>query len=104
MIGRTPWVHGARRHPTCGWRLFPAYHSAFATPARSNQMVRSPLSLHWRSTPTTLDFPITGTGALSSAGRALGYGRFAEVAEAVRALPYRRVRDTEESLAVLAPH
>jgi len=33
--------------------------------------------------------------------RALGYGRFAQVAEAVRALPYRRVRDTEKLLAVL---
>ena len=62
-------------------------------------MVRSPLSLRWHSTPTSLDFPITGTGALSSAVRA--YGRFAEVAEAVRALPYSRVRDTEKVLAVL---
>ena len=64
-------------------------------------MVRSPLSLRCHSTPTALDFPITGTGALSSAVRALGYGRFAQVAEAVRALPYSRVRDTEELLAVL---
>jgi len=53
------------------------------------------------STPTTLDFPITGTGALSSAVRALEYKRFAEVAEAVRALPYGRVRNTEDLLAVL---
>ena len=53
------------------------------------------------NTPTTLDFQITGTGALSSAVRALGYRRFAEVAEVVRALPYGRVRDTEELLAVL---
>ena len=67
-------------------------------------MVRSPLSLRCHSTPTALDFPITGTGALSSAVRALGYGRFAQVAEAVRALPYRRVRDTEKLLAVLDEH
>jgi len=53
------------------------------------------------NTPTALDFPITGTGPLSSAVRALGYKRFADAAETVRALPYGRVRDTEDLLAVL---
>src|SRR2546422_875389 len=95
----TPSTRHMSSAPTDQWSS--TYHSAFATPARSNQMVRSPLSLHWHSTPTTLDFQITSTGALSSAVRALGYCRFAEVAEAVRALPYSRVRDTEELLAAL---
>jgi hypothetical protein len=49
----------------------------------------------------SLDFQIPIAGPLSAATRALGYERFAKVAEAVRALPYGRVRDREESMAVL---
>lgn len=53
------------------------------------------------NTPAAPNFQITPSGPLSFAVRARGYERFAEVAEAVRALPYGRVRDTEDPLAVL---
>ena len=53
------------------------------------------------SNATTLDFPITGAGTLSSAVRALGYKRFAQITKAVRALPYGRALEIEDPLAVL---
>jgi hypothetical protein len=51
-----------------------------------------------------MDFPISGSGPLSQRARSLGYHRFAEVAEAIRALPYGRVRDTQDVAAVLKEH
>jgi hypothetical protein len=48
-----------------------------------------------------LDFPIIGTGPLSQAVLSRGHTRFAQVAEAVRALPYGRVRDLESVSAVV---
>jgi hypothetical protein len=47
------------------------------------------------------DFQISGSGPLSQAARSCGYHRFAEVAEAVRALPYGRVRNSNSVTAVL---
>jgi hypothetical protein len=52
----------------------------------------------------TLDFPIADAGPLSRATRSRGYRNFVEVAEAVRALPYGRVRDSQDALAVLEEH
>jgi hypothetical protein len=46
------------------------------------------------------DFPIEGTGPLSRDARSRGYRQFAEVAEAVRSLPYGRPRDSQNVLAV----
>jgi hypothetical protein len=51
-------------------------------------------------TSRELDFPIPGSGPLSRFVRELGYPRFAEVAGAVRALPYGRVQ-SEDTTAVL---
>jgi hypothetical protein len=48
-----------------------------------------------------LDFPISSSGSLSSAVRALGLSTFAEVAEHVRALPYGRVTAGDDVLSVL---
>jgi len=50
----------------------------------------------------TLDFRIAGKGVLSRAARGFGCETFAEAAEAVRALPYGRVRDAQDIAAVLA--
>jgi len=47
------------------------------------------------------DFLISGAGPLSRAARSRGCRRFTEVAEVVRALPYGRVQDSEDVLAVL---
>jgi len=63
-------------------------------------MVRSLLSSRWHSTPTALDFPIT-VRVLSSAVRALGYGRLAHVASHVPGVALSPMRDTEKLLAVL---
>ena len=52
-------------------------------------------------TSRVLDFPITDSGPLSREARSRGYGRFAEAAEAVRALPYGRIQDAEDIKAVL---
>lgn len=52
----------------------------------------------------TLDFPIADAGPLSRATRSRGYKNFIGVAEAVRALPYGRVRDSQGALAVLEEH
>jgi len=49
----------------------------------------------------TLDFPIAGAGPLSQACQLRGYRRFAEVAEAVRMMPYGRVRDPQDVLTIL---
>lgn len=54
-----------------------------------------------RGQTTMLDFPLSGTGPLSQAAQSLGHARFAEVAEAVRALPYGRTRESQNLLAVL---
>jgi len=48
-----------------------------------------------------LDFPIEGAGPLCSDARSRGYRQFAELAQAVRSLPYGRPRDSEDVLAVL---
>jgi hypothetical protein len=48
-----------------------------------------------------LDFPLIGSGPLSSAVRALGLQSFAEVAEVIRTLPYGRVTDNEDQAAIL---
>ena len=48
-----------------------------------------------------LDFPLTGSGPLSSAVRALGLKSFAEIAEVIRALPYGRVAYDGDQLAIL---
>jgi hypothetical protein len=48
-----------------------------------------------------LDFPLTGSGPLSSAVRALGVKRFAEIAELIRALPYGRVAYDNDQSAIL---
>jgi len=47
-----------------------------------------------------LDFPIDGSGPLSSYVRALGFTNFAQVSEFVRALPYARVPVADDTLAV----
>ena len=47
-----------------------------------------------------LDFPIGDVGKLSRAVRSRGYRQFAEVAEAIRRLPYGRL-NSEDDLAVL---
>jgi hypothetical protein len=47
-----------------------------------------------------LDFPIGDVGKLSQAVRSRGYRQFAEVAEAVKRLPYGRL-NSEDDLAVL---
>ena len=52
----------------------------------------------------TLDFPIANAGPLSRAARLRGYKSFGEVAEVVRALPYGRVQDSQDALAVLEKH
>lgn len=51
-----------------------------------------------------LDFPIESTGPLSQSVLLRGYTRFAEVAEAIRALPYGRVRDLQSVSAVVDEH
>jgi hypothetical protein len=51
-----------------------------------------------------LDFAISESGPLSQAARARGYCGFAEIAEAVRALPYGRVEHPEDIAAVLGEH
>jgi len=48
-----------------------------------------------------LDFPITECGALSQLVCSRGYGRFEEIAEAVRALPYGRVQHLDDIASVL---
>lgn len=48
-----------------------------------------------------LNFPLTGNGPLSVAVRPLGLERFADVAEFIRLLPYRRVGDTDDPAAIL---
>ena len=50
------------------------------------------------------DFPIVGSGPLSQVARSRGYYRFSEVADAVRALPYGRVRGSEDVAALLKQH
>ena len=47
------------------------------------------------------DFPIVDAGPLSRATGLRGYGTFLDVSEAVRALPYGRVRDPANALAAL---
>jgi len=47
------------------------------------------------------DFGILGPGVLSHAARSRGCRRFAEMAEWVRQLPYGRVRDSSDIVAVL---
>jgi len=48
-----------------------------------------------------LDFPISGAGPLSQAVRLRGYRQFVDVADAVRALPYGRVGNSDDVLAVI---
>src|SRR5688572_23514874 len=48
-----------------------------------------------------LDFPISGAGPLSQAVRSRGYREFADVADAVRLMPYGRVRNSDDVLAVI---
>lgn len=48
-----------------------------------------------------LDFPLTGSGPLCSAVRAVGLESFADVAEFIRALPYGRVADHEDQAGIL---
>jgi len=52
----------------------------------------------------TLDFPIADAGPLSRAARSRGYKNFIEVAETVRVLPYGRVQDSQDPLAVFEQH
>lgn len=49
----------------------------------------------------TLDFLIPNAGPISLATKLRGYGSFLAVSEAVRALPYGRVKDPESALATL---
>src|SRR4051794_40244443 len=51
--------------------------------------------------PAKLDFRIPDAGPISVAARTLGFYDFAQVAEHVRALPYDRVADEGDPLAVL---
>jgi hypothetical protein len=48
-----------------------------------------------------LNFPITGSGPCSTRARALGFTTFAQIANHVRALPYGRVENDPQGVAVL---
>lgn len=54
-----------------------------------------------RGSSQALDFPLAGYGPLSQLARAYGFHRFAELAEAIRRMPYGRAHDSEDIAAVM---